>query len=225
MFLSMMSIAGIGFLMKYVLIPGKEVHVKYGKDVELSLLGMDRHEWGGIHLIIGFVLLGLLILHIILHWKMILALFRKLFSGKRVRIVIALLFIIVCSFLVICPFIIIPEISKSEVQRYEQEGGHNNVKQDYQEGIIEGIENPEIIIQDSSLTIHHHINDSIEVRGSMSLFQVAEKYNVPIDYLKEQLGIPKSTSNEVRLGKLRKQYAFKMSDVERIIDEFHNSHR
>ncbi|MBU0567408.1 DUF4405 domain-containing protein, partial [bacterium] len=72
MFLCMMAITGTGFLMKFVLIPGQERWVKYGRNVELLLLGIDRHEWGAIHLVLGFILLGLLVIHIILHWKMIL---------------------------------------------------------------------------------------------------------------------------------------------------------
>jgi len=41
MFICMMAIAGLAFLMKFILIPGKERWAKYGRGVELSLLGMD----------------------------------------------------------------------------------------------------------------------------------------------------------------------------------------
>tara|TARA_R110002033_G_scaffold38827_3_gene78300 strand:+ start:2890 stop:3105 length:216 start_codon:yes stop_codon:yes gene_type:complete len=51
----MSAVVGIGFLIKYTLISGKERNVIYGKNVELSLFGMDRHEWGYIHLVIAFV--------------------------------------------------------------------------------------------------------------------------------------------------------------------------
>ena len=71
MFICMMAIAGLALLMKFILIPGKDRLAKYGRGVDLSLLGMDRHEWGTIHLAIGLALLGLLTLHIILHWKAI----------------------------------------------------------------------------------------------------------------------------------------------------------
>ncbi|MDI6792955.1 MAG: DUF4405 domain-containing protein [bacterium] len=110
MFLCIMAITGIGFLMKFVLIPGQERWVKYGRNVELSLFGMDRHEWGEIHLVLGFVLIGLLVLHIILHWKMILCLYRKLIGSQRVRRIIAAVFIIVCLIGLIFPFIVKPEV-------------------------------------------------------------------------------------------------------------------
>ena len=65
----MSVIIGTGFLIKYTLISGQERWDVYGRKVELYLLGLDRHQWGMIHLILGFVLMGLLIAHIVFHWK------------------------------------------------------------------------------------------------------------------------------------------------------------
>lgn len=205
MFLCMMAMAGIGFLMKFVLIPGKERWVKYGRNVDLSLLGMDRHEWGTIHLIIGFILLGLLVLHIVLHWKVILNMYQRLVGSRRARRIIASIFIIASVMLVIFPFIVNPEVQ--ELGR-----GEGRAEQGYVEETEETIEHPEN-------------ESSIEVRGYMTLIEVAEKYNVPIEYLKKHLDIPKSTSNEEKLSWLRKRYGFTMSDVERIIDEYPKNHR
>ena len=112
MFLCTMAITGIGFLIKFVLIPGKERWVECDRNVALSLLGMDRHEWGEIHLVLGLILFGLLVLHIILHWKMILCLYRKLIGNQSARRIIALVFLIVCLTLVIFPFIINPEVQE-----------------------------------------------------------------------------------------------------------------
>ncbi|MEJ5330464.1 MAG: hypothetical protein WHT07_09960 [Desulfobaccales bacterium] len=46
MFLCMAAIAGLGFLMKYVLVPGRETPLLYGRRVDLFFLGLDRHAWG-----------------------------------------------------------------------------------------------------------------------------------------------------------------------------------
>ena len=51
MFLCVMAIAGIGLLMKYVLLPGKETAAVYGRKVDLFLFGMGRHAGGRIHLL------------------------------------------------------------------------------------------------------------------------------------------------------------------------------
>ena len=57
-------LAGIGFLMKFVLIPGKERFAVYGRNVDLFFLGFDRHEWGTLHLWLAFALIALMAVHI-----------------------------------------------------------------------------------------------------------------------------------------------------------------
>ena len=111
MFLIMMAMAGLGFLMKYVLIPGKERWVKYGRNVDLTLLGWDRHDWGALHLYLGFTLLGLLILHIILHWKQIVGLFQRFIPSER-RTLVLLVFLLLAVFLIYFPFLVSPEIGE-----------------------------------------------------------------------------------------------------------------
>ncbi|MBU0568655.1 DUF4405 domain-containing protein [bacterium] len=128
MFLCMMAIAGTGFLMKFVLIPGQERWVKYGRNVELLLLGMDRHEWGEIHLVLGFILVGLLVLHIILHWKMIWCMFRKLIGSQIARRIVAAAFLIACLTVLIFPFIVNPK-----AQELGQGEGRRRAAQSYGE--------------------------------------------------------------------------------------------
>ncbi len=114
MFLCVMAIAGIGLLIKYVLLPGKETAAVYGRKVDLFLFGMDRHAWGRIHLVIAFVLLGLLALHVVLHWNMILSVYRKLIGSAVARRIVAITIFISGIFLVASPFFVKPEIQKSE---------------------------------------------------------------------------------------------------------------
>ena len=54
MFLCVMALAGLGFLMKYVLPSGRDAWAKYGSNLQLSWLGWDRHDWGDIHLYLAF---------------------------------------------------------------------------------------------------------------------------------------------------------------------------
>ena len=58
MTLCMSAIIGIGFLIKYTLISGQERREIYGRNVELYFIGMDKHQWGMLHLILAFVFLG-----------------------------------------------------------------------------------------------------------------------------------------------------------------------
>lgn len=114
LFLCVMAITGIGLLMKYVLLPGKETAAVYGRKVELFLFGMDRHAWGRIHLIIAFVFLGLLTLHVVLHWNMILALYSRLIGRKVVRRIIAIFIIILGLFFSLTPLFMKPEVQEPE---------------------------------------------------------------------------------------------------------------
>ena len=85
MFLCLMAMAGLGFLMHYILPPGRRVHAVYGRNVDLTWLGWDRHDWGDIHLYLAFTLLGLLTVHLILHWSMIVGLFARLLPDPKLR--------------------------------------------------------------------------------------------------------------------------------------------
>jgi len=67
---------------------------------------------------------------------------------------------------------------------------------------------------------HRDIPTNIDVIGSMTLVEVAEKYKVPANHIKSKLDIPLSISNNERLGRLRRIYGFTMSDIEEIIYNF-----
>ena len=110
MFLSLMAIAGLGFLMKYTLPPGRAVKATYGRNLELSWLGWDRHDWGDIHLYLALALLALLIIHLILHWEQILGLFRRLVPDPRRRYRIAFVFLLLSLLLIYFPFLITPDM-------------------------------------------------------------------------------------------------------------------
>ena len=104
------AIVGIGFLMKYILIPGYLRWDIYGRNVELFFWGMNRHEWGTIHFIIGMVFLGLLVLHVVLHWSMVVCIYRTLIPNRFGRYVIAVILVCLTILLLIFVFLVQPEI-------------------------------------------------------------------------------------------------------------------
>ena len=81
----MSAIVGIGLLMRNVLVPGYKRWEIYNSNVELYFWRLDRHQWGTIHFIAGLVFLALLILHIALHWSMIVGIYRKLIPNVTAR--------------------------------------------------------------------------------------------------------------------------------------------
>jgi len=61
---AMLAIAATGLLMKFVLPPGSG---------SLSVWGLGRHAWGGIHFWLAAALIVLLVLHVALHWAWVCA--------------------------------------------------------------------------------------------------------------------------------------------------------
>jgi hypothetical protein len=112
MFLCIMALAGLGFLMKYVLISGRASWAKYGRNLAFSWLGWDRHDWGDLHLYLAFAFLFLLVLHVILHWHQILAYFKHLIPSSGLRLKIAVIFLVLSLLLIYFPFLITPHMEE-----------------------------------------------------------------------------------------------------------------
>jgi len=208
----MTAIAGLGILMKFILIPGKERWAKYGGNVELLWLGMDRHEWGTIHLSIGFTLLGLLALHVVLHWKVIVGLFQKMVRNQKARQLIVPAFVVASLLLLIVPLAVKPEIQEMERGRHSLTGPEEN--------ILGRAGSPQDVPYDTG----HGADGPMEIRGFMTLAEVSEKCNVPTRWLKTHLGIPVSVPDTEKLGRLKKNHNFTMSDVERVIARRRDDH-
>lgn len=243
MFLCMAAIAGIGLLMKLVLIPGEDRWIKYGKNIEIYILNMDRHQWGTVHLVIALVFLGLLLLHTILHWKLITGLFSKLINNKSTRKLIAIVFVFISVFLFLFAFFIKPEmgeiirgqgrqvideniISKTEITDIRD--NKTVIKDDIIK--IEEIDDKKEVVKDNSKGTlqdaeepherHNRSDRDIEIRGYMTIGEVSLANDVPSSYIKKKLNIPETVSDNQSLGSLRREYGFRMSDIEKIINEY-----
>ncbi len=110
MLLCMAAIAGIALLMKFVLVPGYQRWEIYGRNVELLFWGLDRHRWGTVHLYIGLFFITLLVLHIVLHWASLVAIFCKLIPNPLTRKVVAVALILVIALLLAFPCFVRPEV-------------------------------------------------------------------------------------------------------------------
>ncbi len=243
MFLCMAAIAGIGFLMKVVLIPGQDRWIKYGKNVEIYVLNMDRHQWGTVHLVIALVLLGLLLLHIILHWKLIVGLFSKLITNKSTRKLITVVFVFISAILFLFAFFVKPEmgeiiqghgrqvtdekkIPETEITNIPENKTvvkDDNINTEINDTKIEVVkDNSKDTLQDAEEPHerHNRSNREIEIRGYMTIGEVSLANDVPSNYIKKKLNIPETVSDNQSLGVLRREYGFRMSDIEKIINEY-----
>lgn len=258
MLIDMMALIGVGLLNKYVLLTGQKKWDKFGENLEFYLWGFDRHGWNYIHFILGLILFGLLVLHIWLHWKLILNIYKNLIKNKKTRVFTGFALVFVSLIFLIFPVFIEPEIDEATSkggQHYREISGSNKMERGKGRGerrqrqnlepltvdkkennldyIISDEEKNEIITNNDQVQVHssqqhegshegrhRDIPSNIDVMGSMTLLEVAEKYEVPANHIKSKLDIPLSTSNNERLGRLRKVHRFTMSDVEEIIYKY-----
>ncbi len=106
----MAAIAGLGFLINWVLIPGKERPAVYGGQPDLYWLGLDRHAWGDVHLVLGIALLVLLVLHVALHWGQVVGIWRRMVGSGAVRVALAVALLVLVAALMAFPAFVEPEV-------------------------------------------------------------------------------------------------------------------
>lgn len=70
----MVGMVATGYILRFPLPPGSN---KY-----LTLWGLTRHEWGNVHFWISLALLGVVLLHVILHWQWIVVSVKRKLSAK-----------------------------------------------------------------------------------------------------------------------------------------------
>ncbi len=227
MLMLMGLLAGIGLLIKYVLVSGEERWIKYGRNVDIRFLRLDRHEWGEIHLYVAITLIAFLVLHIVLHWNTIVCLYKRIIGNRRARIFCGLIFMVVTLLLVLFPYFIRVETTTlatgrerfETIEEAETKGQANDLS------IQSEIKKDEKLVPKAEVTdkkdgLKHHVDSNIEIKGFQTLNEVGREYDIPCDYIKEKLNIPLSKSNSAKLGHLRKQYGFKMSELEIIVSNY-----
>jgi hypothetical protein len=78
---NLLLLAATGSIMRWVLPPGSGGGRGYGfrggrgpgpgGEQVKQLLGLGRHDWGDIHFALALVFLGLILVHLVLHWTWI----------------------------------------------------------------------------------------------------------------------------------------------------------
>ena len=235
MFLLLTVMAGIGFLMKYVVVSGEVRNIKYGNHVDLEFLGLTRHQWGSIHLIISLVFISLLVLHIILHWKCVLVIFKCMIPSATLRIFAATIIFLFGAGAIFASFFLKPELvpfeplyrnrnfSNPPSEMITPAEGISDTASYQKPALFTGRERPAVISEkenaDASEENHNMEYNEYEVFGSQTLQYVAGRYEVPASVICRDLHIPEDQAGQ-KLGWLRKQYSFTMTDVRRSIASY-----
>jgi hypothetical protein len=211
----MMLTAGVGLLIKYILLPGFARNLKYGRDVDLYFWGWDRHQWGTVHLIISLILVGLVILHIVLHWRQIKCLYRNLVKNRASRVVLGIALVILCLVLALGPLLIKPSVLASQ--------GHNSARLKHTTHSDTTAERPgrhirQFETEQQEDHDHSSLSAEIPIYGYMTLNEIAAKYKLSAPELARHIGVPISDTGR-KLGQLRRQYGFQMSAVRAYIEK------
>jgi hypothetical protein len=215
--LVMAAMLGIGLMIKYILITGEEKTIRYGANFRQTIFGMDRHDWGAIHLYIGYAMAGLLLLHIILHWKSIVAMFRNFIRNTAARISVLVFLVIASLILVLTPFVLKPQVDlqRKHLGRTNDKIGDMAV-QDYRNNVP--VENK----QNNGENGDGHGRRSyksmdLDIKGYMTIADVCGEYKISEKYLIEKLKIPEGTDGNTRLRELKDRYGIRMGKIKEII--------
>lgn len=224
MFVVMAALAVIGFLIRYTLISGVERWEKFGHNVEMTVLGLDRHEWGFIHLVLGILLAVLLVLHIIFHWRQIICLFRRLTPGQSKRYALVAGLAIMSLFILVAPFFL--KVETGESVRGQGEGYGRNLSQipvddssgekEYETQITSenNTEQTETRDKNEVGSSRHKEARTHDIKGYHTIDGLARSYNISVTDIKSMLNIPSTVSENERLGRIRRHYGFTMREVE-----------
>ncbi|MGM0621547.1 MAG: DUF4405 domain-containing protein [Bacteroidota bacterium] len=224
MFVVMAALAVIGFFIRFTLISGEARWEKFGSNIEITLLGLDRHQWGFIHLVLGVMLAVLLVLHIFFHWKQIICLFRRITPLRTQRYALVFTLTVVSLLIFISPFLL--QVELGEPIRGQGEGGGRNVSRTSFTYLPDESENRTPVSSEelNELTQSHAIDEDenrrhrearmLEVKGYHTIGILAKNYNISAAELKSTLNIPSDVSSNERLGRIRKIYGFSMRKVE-----------
>ncbi|MFW5699436.1 MAG: DUF4405 domain-containing protein [Bacteroidota bacterium] len=232
LFILLLAITGLGLLIKFCLLPGYERNVSYGSAIDLEFLGLNRHQWGTVHLYVSLVFIALLIVHIVLHWKTINTIISRLIPKYMLRKALYLSLLILSIMTCVGPFLLNPTIVPATTL-HRQRGGTDLRKKNiapgnrtapYQEltaplGYKETASyNNSRLNKVKGSGKGQHRQQNREIRGSLTLEEVASRYNLDSKKLAHALNVPVQRKNE-HLGHLCREFNFSLNQVREYIEE------
>lgn len=122
-----------GLLITFRLPPGSGGHLPFGRglgalDRPIDVVGgLTRHDWGEIHLWIACAFLAVLVFHLALHWKWIVAMFKNLASScSKLQFLVVLVVVAISLALVTYPWLApLQQTTQREQQELQQVSANN----------------------------------------------------------------------------------------------------
>jgi len=195
-FVAFLLLFSTGLLLRYQLPPGSgrlqgagTGHGAAERPVTV-LWRWTRHEWGEVHFWIAGALVAILAVHLILHWKWIVCMVQGTRSdASGLRFAIGLASLVGLLLLAAAPLF----APTQSVQRGElqQQGSPPEAQADW----------------------------TADLRGSMTVREVAEAGGMTVDELLRLLKLPADTSPSERFGRLLRRHGLQMHDLRQSLRE------
>jgi hypothetical protein len=153
---------------------------------------MGRHDYGDIHFYLALVLVGLMLIHVWLHWSWVYATVNKLLgtqstSNFRSAIYGIILLVIIAGLTIGGQFWAKSQVKQTPGTSEQVKSGHGPVS-------------------------FAHIS------GQTTLAQAARIGGIPVEELILQLRLPADVDVSERLGRLRRRYGFEIDKVREILE-------
>ncbi len=176
LFFAFVLLVSTGLLMRYVLPEGTG---RFG-----TLFGLTRHDWGAVHFWIALAMMTIVAVHLLMHWRWIVAVVKgcRKDSAVRARTAAGVAVIALAGAVIAAPFVV-------PVERVENETGRRAHAE------------------------HAPPDVAAEVSGAMTLGEVERLTGVPRETILEELGLPAETPANTRLGHIRRDHDIEVDTV------------
>jgi len=216
--LIMLGMVATGLVIRFVLPPGsggRHAAPESGPGRQLTLWDMGRHDWGNIHFWLAVALAVLATIHVALHWSWICNTIRRLLipgyasqDSSKIRNIYGFGFLAVLAAL-LAGF---GWLAFSNVETIQGSAGHFRQNDN---AVTSGEDHP----GDGENNGMSHT-----IRGSMTLAQLESATGVPLEIIRHKLRLPDNVPPDERLGRLKHQYGFEISQIRRIVADYKDEH-
>ena len=199
-FAAFLFLASTGVLLRFQLPPGSGGHAGHGsgfggsQQTVLALWGWSRHDWGAFHYWVACSLMAILAAHLLLHWKWIVCVVRgKSTDRSGLRLGLGVFGLVAMALLAMAPWIS-PISQQSRAELLEENSFTTTVE-----------------------------STNLQLRGSMTLEDVASLAGVSFDELVAHLDLPVDVLPSERAGRLFRAQGKQMKNLRTAVQELVDS--
>ncbi|MDP8238086.1 MAG: DUF4405 domain-containing protein [Candidatus Hatepunaea meridiana] len=218
-YIGFVLLLGTGLILKYILphgsgrILGGGTGKLAGEKTISTLWGLTGEQWGNIHFWIAIALLVILSLHLILHWRWIVSIFRK--REKTSDSNTGRIFLGLAGMFGILAIALLPLFAPTEQVTRSQLARQVVINQS-----IKQVKSPKADSNNTNDTKQHTNNHDTSIQGRMSLLEIQEKTGVPYKHILKELDLPENMNPNEKLGRLKKHYGYSIDDIRGIISKY-----